>query len=122
MMVFIFSAPRVWRAILVLLIITVSYLALTPAPPHGADLGWDKLNHISAFSALAFAGWLGVPSPRRSRLLMLVSLLAYGGAIEIIQLYVPGRSCEWSDLLADAIGIAGGALVAAYLPQTSTMK
>lgn len=122
MMVFIFSAPRVWRAILVLLIITVSYLALTPAPPHGADLGWDKLNHIAAFGTLVIAGWLSYPDGRRPAALIILALLAYGGAIEIIQLYVPGRSCEWSDLLADAIGIAGGALVAAYLPQTSTMK
>jgi VanZ family protein len=40
-------------------------------------------------------------------------LLAYGGAIEIIQWFVPGRSCEWGDLLADAMGISIGALLAA---------
>jgi VanZ family protein len=38
-----------------------------------------------------------------------------GGAIEIVQLYVPGRSSEWFDLLADAIGISLGGLIASAL-------
>jgi len=42
----------------------------------------------------------------------MLALLAYGGAIEVIQLFVPGRSCEWGDLLADAIGISLGVLLA----------
>ena len=44
---------------LALLLVIVSYLALSPAPPHVLDTGWDKLNHVSAFVALAFAAWLG---------------------------------------------------------------
>lgn len=96
-----------------MLFVTVSYLALTPSPSTGVDLGWDKLNHASAFAALAFAACLGWPEMRYGRAPMLAALLAYGGAIEIIQLFVPGRSCEWGDLLADAVGISLGALLAA---------
>ena len=96
-----------------MLFVTVSYLALTPSPPKGVDLGWDKLNHASAFAALALAACLGWPEMRYGKAPMLAALLAYGGAIEIIQLFVPGRSCEWGDLLADAVGISLGALLAA---------
>ena len=93
------------------LLVIVSYLALTPAPPTSADLGWDKANHASAFAALAFAACLGWPKVRHGKTPILVGLLAYGGAIELIQLFIPGRSCEWGDLLADAVGISVGALL-----------
>ena len=40
----------------------------------------------------------------------MLALLAYGAAIELLQLQVPNRSAEWADLGADAIGIGLGAL------------
>jgi VanZ family protein len=104
--------PNFWRAILALLLLVVSYLALTPSTQDGPDLGWDKLNHVSAFVALAFAAWLGFAKSQRNQRLGMLALLAYGGSIELIQLCVPGRSCEWGDLLADAIGISLGVLLA----------
>jgi len=112
-------ASQVWRIILMLLVIVVGYLALTPAPPKSINLGWDKLNHLAAFAALAGAGCLGFSASRRRQVVILLGLFAYGGAIEICQLFVPGRSCEWGDLLADAVGIACGTLVAAYLARVA---
>jgi VanZ family protein len=109
------AAAHAWRVLLALLVGIVSYLALTPNPPAGVDFGWDKLNHALAFAALAFTAHLGYPSSRRTRLLWLIALLAFGGLIELLQWFVPGRSSEWGDLLADSIGIACGALIAAWL-------
>ena len=109
------AATRTWRVILLLLIVAVGYLALAPAPPPTMDTGWDKLNHALAFTALAFAGCLGFPVARGGRILLLAALLCLGGAIEILQLFVPGRSGEWSDLFADSIGIACGTLIATGL-------
>ena len=106
------SATRIWKLILLLLVIAVGYLALTPAPPASIDTGWDKLNHVLAFTALAFSGYLGLPASRGRRILLLLALLGLGGAIEILQLFVPGRASEWGDLFADSIGIACGALIA----------
>lgn len=116
--------PRLWRTLLALLLLVVSVLALTPSSDHGVDLGWDKLNHISAFVALAFSAWLGFDTaPLRQRWSMPL-LLAYGGAIELLQLYVPGRSCEWGDLAADALGIVLGVGLARwalqYVPRNRT--
>ena len=40
------------------LLVVISWLAFTPHPPRQADLGWDKLNHFSAFATLmVFAAW-----------------------------------------------------------------
>jgi len=114
------AAVRTWRGFLLLLIVAVSYLALTPQPPAGVDLGWDKLNHLAAFMALALAAWLGFPASRSTRLVVLCALLAFGGLIEVLQSFVPGRSSEWGDLLADAVGIASGAIVAAALLRASS--
>ena len=104
-------AMQAWRIALGMLSVGVGWLALTPNPPPAADLGWDKLNHACAFAALAVAAYFGLRSAR-ARPAALGSLLAYGGLIEIAQTFVPGRSGEWADLLADAAGIAIGALLA----------
>ncbi|MHB8951300.1 MAG: VanZ family protein [Rhodoferax sp.] len=106
------AATRVWQVILLLLVLAVGYLALAPAPPSTMDTGWDKLNHALAFTALACAGHLGFPAARGGRTLLLAALFGFGGAIEILQLFVPGRSGEWSDLFADSMGIACGTFIA----------
>ncbi|MES2946977.1 MAG: VanZ family protein [Pseudomonadota bacterium] len=111
----IISASQVWRVILLLLVIVVGFLALIPAQPKSMDLGWDKLNHMAAFATLTGVGYLGFPAALRHRFFIFFGLFAYGCAIEICQLLVPGRSCEWGDLLADSVGIACGAFIAGCL-------
>lgn len=100
---------RHWRLLFVALLLIVGWLALTPQPPRELTTGWDKSNHFLAFSTLMVCGRLAWP---RRWLVLFASLLAYGGTIELIQLYVPGREGEWADLLADAIGLAIGQLLA----------
>ncbi|MBC7956337.1 MAG: VanZ family protein [Cytophagales bacterium] len=90
----------------------VCYLAFTPQPPRELDFGWDKLNHAAAFVALTLAGCFGFPGSRRTVLGVLLAMLALGVLIEIVQYFVPGRSSEWADLGADAIGMALGATLA----------
>jgi VanZ family protein len=105
---------RPWRWALLLLAVLVTVLAVVPAPPRQMDLGWDKLNHVAAFAALAVCAVFGWQSSRAARLSVLLSLLALGAAIELLQLQVPNRSGEWTDLGADAIGIGLGALLAVF--------
>ena len=103
---------------LALLVVAVGSLALSPAPPAAIDFGWDKLNHVLAFSALAFSASLSCPALRRMRLLLHFMLFGYGGLIEVLQQFVPGRACEWGDLFADSVGIVLGAVLAAGLIRT----
>ena len=111
---------RAWRAVLVVLIAAISVLALMPVPPPDLDIGWDKLNHLLAFTSLAFAATLSTPASRSRRAVLLIALLGFGGLIEFFQLFVPGRSAEWADLMADAAGIAFGAAVASCLLSAAT--
>ena len=100
--------PSQWLAAFVACVLGVLVLALIPAPPRLFTTGWDKSNHLLAFSVMA---WLGLQAfPRRVGWL-LASLLAYGALIEILQSFTPTRSAEWLDLLADALGIALGWLI-----------
>lgn len=103
---------RLWRWSLLLLAGLVAVLALMPAPPQQMDLGWDKLNHVFAFAVLAVWAIFGWRDSRAARWAVLLGLLAFGAAIELLQLQVPNRSAEWSDLGADAVGIGLGALLA----------
>ncbi len=106
------SRTRPWRWALLLLAVLIALLAVLPAPPKQMDLGWDKLNHLAAFAALGLCAVFGWRSSHAARLAVLLALLAFGGAIELVQLQLPNRSGEWADLGADAIGISIGALLA----------
>jgi VanZ family protein len=101
-----------WRVLLVLLVVVVSYLAIVPAPPREIDTGWDKLNHVMAFTALALSGRFAFPGPLGRWASLVLGLLAFGALIEVVQYFIPGRDSEWNDLAADTIGIAAGALLA----------
>jgi len=105
-------SQRHWRIVLIVLVAVVSFLAVTPMPPKDLTTGWDKLNHVSAFAALALSGWFGYRDRRSAIPWLLLALLAFGGLIEVVQYFVPGRSCEWGDLVADSIGVTGGSLLA----------
>lgn len=106
-------AQKVWRLILLILLIAISYLALSPAPPKSVGSSWDKLNHALAFASLAFCGFWSFSTWRSRWLGLPLALLAYGGAIELLQLQIPERDGEWVDLLADGLGIAMGLGLAA---------
>ena len=95
-------SPRLAQPLFAFTALVIGYLALTPTPPKVADLGWDKLNHLSAFCTLMLLAGLAWPRHQRRAA---VGLLAYGGLIEVLQTQVPGRSAEWADLLADAVGL-----------------
>jgi len=111
----IFGEPsrRAWFLTLALLVCVISYLALSPRPPAGLSTGWDKSNHALAFASLAFCGHWCLSMARSRWLYLPMLLIAYGGAIELLQINVPNRSAEWGDLLADSIGVAIGLLLAA---------
>ncbi|MBN9220960.1 MAG: VanZ family protein [Mesorhizobium sp.] len=103
------------RIAFVVTLIAVLVLALLPIPrlkEFGIDIGfdYDKLNHASAFAALAFLGCLGWP---RHRVRLAIFLASVGAAIEILQgITLIGRDLDVFDWVADCIGIAFGLLAA----------
>ncbi len=104
---------KVWTGLFLALVLLVCTLAFSPDPPAAVDTGWDKANHLLAFTALAFCAEFAFwPLPAR-RWRIVAGLLALGSFIEVVQTTIPGRSGEVTDLLADAAGIAVGLMLAA---------
>ena len=82
----------------------ISWQLLSPAPITSVDIS-DKLVHFLVFGLLALSldwGWYQRGSYWLFRAL---PLIVYGGLIEIIQYFVPGRSMSFADWLADAAGV-----------------
>ena len=112
-----------WRYVLLTLTVAVSFLALAPSLPASVGTGWDKLNHMIAFAALAVSACRGFSESAWRIAFALLTVLAFGVAIEVLQLLVEGRSAERGDLLADAIGTGAGALLALVIwPATRRMR
>ena len=75
----------------------------------------DKLVHFGVYALLGAACARGLQRSTRRRavalLLLAVALVAgFGVTDELHQLFVPFRSCDWHDLVADAVGACAGAL------------
>ena len=87
-------------------------LSLAPKLPHlSGPLGWDKLNHALAYFVLAFflSRVLYQWSKEGSFIVCYVWILTvgFGGLLELIQFALgAGRTAEWLDLLANALGVS----------------
>ena len=100
------TAARVAKILLILAIGIILWLALSANPPRAAGLfDFDKLNHLAAFFVLALLTEYAFPSASVSAL-KLLPLLGFGLLIEVLQYWVGYRYFEWSDVAADAAGIA----------------
>lgn len=94
-----------WRGAFWLCLLIVLALALLPPAPYLPTTLWDKANHVLAFAVLAL---LGCGSYRDRTAAVLLGLLAYGGAIELLQALTPYRTGEAMDLVANAVGVLLG--------------
>lgn len=97
----------------------VLVLSLAPTSPELPTTGWDKSNHFVGFAMLAV---LGLPAYLRYRWVVLIGLVLYGGLIEVLQSHTTYRLGEWSDLLADAIGVVGGYALHLLLAKVFPLK
>jgi VanZ family protein len=103
--------PLPW-IVLAALTALLSWLSLTPAPPkidHGL-LGWDKFQHALAYAFLTLVAGRAFRrltiSPGRAWLAAATYAALVGGGLEVLQgLSRTGRFADWSDLLADLLGI-----------------
>ena len=94
----------VFRIALAAAVSGILILATTPLSyPVVSDIN-DKVNHVLAFFVLALLAEFSFPE-KKSSLAMILPLLAYGIAIEIIQYFIPYRMFSLFDVAADAAGI-----------------
>ena len=96
------AASRWAGTTFVLTVIAQLVVLYWPRSPSTGGLPIDKLVHAVVFGAvLAAAAWAGL----RPRLVGVV-LLAHAVVSELVQHYLlPNRSGDWTDAVADAIGV-----------------
>lgn len=97
-----------WRLAYAVCVASVLVLSLMPAPPEALSTGWDKTNHLLAFSSIMFLGYYAFP---KKTFMVVVTSIAIGALIEVLQSFTAYRTAEWGDLLADALGVMLGGLV-----------
>ncbi len=101
---------RLWFALGLVLALVVLVLSLMPSrflrEPHWGD----KVNHMLAY--IVMTGWFCGLYARSRWATVVLALVAYGVAVEGLQTVTPfGRSGDWRDLVANAVGITIGLLV-----------
>lgn len=87
-------------------VVLLTYLHLIPAP--SMDLinlnQVDKLAHVLMFFLTMM--WFMYVIPKPHQLLVGVSLILFGLVLEYIQMnFLPDRTFEWLDWIADGIGV-----------------
>jgi len=100
------------RAGFALGVVTVAVLSLLPQDVMPKVELSDKVGHFIAYAAIAAAGLLGW---RTAAAPVAIASILLGGALEIAQMFVPGRSAELLDFVVDAGGVAAGMLLAGFL-------
>jgi VanZ family protein len=75
-------------------------LALLFVGAHPVPQGWDKLAHFVCFSLITALLWRGTCG--RAPLAVLGAVVAFAALDEVHQIFMPARSAELLDFVADA--------------------
>jgi VanZ family protein len=91
---------------------SIFYVSSLPQPvvPPGGDKPWHLLAYLGlgVVSVRAVAGGLPASIARRTAGVAMAIAVGYAVTDELHQMFVPGRSAQLTDLLADAIGVVVG--------------
>lgn len=99
---------KFWLQLTLLILLIIAILSLWPATHLPNVPGSDKTHHIIGYTALIFPAALTKP---KNHLFFFIGFLLFSGVIEIIQPYV-NRYGEWLDMLANAVGLVFGVILA----------
>ncbi len=100
-----------WRSLFGLGVVATAYACLAPlegAPPLPAQ--GDKIVHFSMFAldgVLALMAFRGA----RQRAVVLLCLALLGGVLEVLQGFVPFRTPDFGDVVANTVGVVVAGLL-----------
>ncbi|MCC5959697.1 VanZ family protein [Roseinatronobacter sp. S2] len=111
---------RIALVMSVILLVVVTVLLLMPVPDGDGRLPRhvDKLVHFSVFFAVAFPAYV---ARMRFWPVILVGLVLYGGAVELIQPHF-GRSAEFADFIANSLGVMAALPCAVWFRHRRQLK
>ena len=98
---------RYLKYIFFLYVITILFLA-TSKNNAGVDVGGDNVHHILAFVVFFILFYI---SFKIDYIYILINGMLFGALIESVQYFLPHRSCDLKDLVADLIGLIIGFLI-----------
>ena len=106
------AARRLFRLAGWACVITIAVLSLLPRPVGvGSEFGAPELDHLVAY--LVAAGFFALGHMRtRTRLVVCLLLVGFGGLMELGQAALPGRDGGIGDFLVNAVGVSMGLAVA----------
>jgi VanZ family protein len=123
------KAPRFWKlaAAWALLIFALSSIPGAAFPALPLIFSYDKLLHAGVYAVFGAFCFMAVPrrwSKKTSVLVLIAGAMAtaYGFTDEFHQLFVPGRSSDLRDVLADCVGGFAGALCASVFERAVAGK
>jgi VanZ family protein len=97
------------RAPFIVVLLTVTYLSVTPMPELPGPTISDKIMHFGAYSFISFLGYVGfIHGGWR----VAAFVIAWSIGIELVQWQLPTRSFELLDILANTLGCLAGWFVA----------
>ena len=108
------SHLRFVRIVAWILAATIVVLSLVPSGLRPETSIPHVLEHFLIFAATGAAFGLGYEA-RGGRLA--IQLVIFAGAVEIAQLFIPGRHARFSDFLVDAVAICAGAIAGSSAKQ-----
>lgn len=98
--------PTLWAAF-TLVLTSIPGADIPVVPLHDVD----KVVHLVLYGTLGFLAVRAVTPPRRptrAAILVLVAIACFAALDEIHQRFIPGRSMELFDWVADTLGAAAG--------------
>jgi len=103
---------------LIFVLVTIAVLSLLP-PESGLELKKDKLGHLIAYLTLS-ANAQFFSRNKKDMLFVFIGVCTYGGVLEMLQGFVPGRQPSWMDMAANTSGAFLGLIL--HLMIGNTLK
>ncbi len=100
--------PLLWQGVGWLMVVLVVILSLLPHPSTPPIVTWDKSQHLLAYGGLMY--WFGMVFPRHAPWILF--LVALGAILEVLQGWSGYRYFEYTDMLANTLGVLVGLLLA----------
>src|SRR3954453_23156088 len=91
--------------------IVIAVASLSPQSPVIETGFGDKLDHLTAYlvlSLLVTLGWSGRVAPG----VIVGAAVGFGGLLELLQTFSPGRQSDWADFAVNSLGALSGLAVA----------